>query len=156
MLMLYILCIIGSIVYILLLPQSGDVIHNVGDVFNITDFSDIVDTTDILDYINYIGYINFDTEYKSIERSILKEQFNEFIKLFSKDKDVYFNSKVNNYVKDDIIKPLLMQHLDSLTKDISDLKDQVSLLKIDLQNKEIQNIDARKYYEQSINSVLRD
>lgn len=178
---IYTLCLVASIIYIFLIPHSEDITDNIADILNITDFSDVVDTTDILDYIDHIRFINFDLEYRPIERSILRDQFNEFIKLFIGDKDTYINSKFNNYskyiksysdlytvineqdiksekeyFKADIIKPLLRYNLDSLAKDVSDLQDQVSLLKIDLQNKEIQSIDARRYYENSINLVLYD
>jgi hypothetical protein len=178
---LYTLCVISLIIYILLVPQFGDVTDNVVDILDITDFSDIVDTTDVLDYVDCFGFINFDTEIKFGERSIYKEQFDEFIKLFNREKTIYSKTKINNFDSDiksscylyttldrsdlesvtgstkvDIIKPLLRYNLDSLSKDIGDLQDQVALLQIDLQKEKIQNIDARKYYEKTIDFVIND
>ena len=178
---LYTLCVISIIIYILLVPQSGDITDNVVDILDVTDFSDIVDTTDILDYVNYVGFINLDIENKPAEISIFKEQFDEFVKLFSKEKSTYYNIKVDNFGKDikgscdlyttldkgdlgsvkvytnvDIIKPLLRYNLDSLSKDVSDLQDQVALLKVELQQEKILNLDVRKYYENTIDFVLND
>lgn len=180
-LILYTLCIITSILYIYLIFQSKDVMDNIEDIIDITDFSDIVDTTDIFDYIDYINYIDFDIEDKPIEISILKDQFNRFIDLFSTKISNYSGNKVSDYITDiksyydihitvdkddiesrkeyskvDIIKPLLRHNLDSLSKDISDLEDQVSILKVNLQQEKLQNLDVKKHYENTIDCILED
>jgi len=179
---LYTLCVISSVVYLFLLPQSENITDNLINILNITDFSDIVDTTDIIDYIDYIRFIDLDTENKSIVNSMLKNWFNKFIELFSNNKHIFSNNKINYYyiknienpydfytinkeiyisdsisnTKVDITKPLLRHNLDSLAKDVSDLQDQVSLLKVQLQKERIENIDVRKYYEQTIDYILHD
>jgi hypothetical protein len=49
-----------------------------------------------------------------------------------------------------------MQHLDSLTRDISDLKDKVSLLEIDLQKQRINNMDTKSGMNKLIDSIIGD
>jgi hypothetical protein len=46
-----------------------------------------------------------------------------------------------------------MQHLDSLTRDIGDLKDKVSLLEIDLQKERINNMDTKSGMNKLVDSI---
>lgn len=179
-LMLYTVCVISCVLWIILVSHSHEISNDITDILNITDLSDIVDYTDISDYSDYISFIDININSDCIEKSILREKFDEFIKLFSSDKSTiidkynnhikYVNNSTNLYTnvkedsvisisehaKVDITKPLLRYNLESLVKDVGDLQDQVSLLKIELQDQKIHNIDVKKYYEKTIDIILHD
>jgi hypothetical protein len=86
------------------------------------------------EYINHIRDINFANMYTAFKEGIIYSE--------------------EEHVKVDIIKPLLIQHLDSLTKDINDLKDKISLLEIDLQQKRIISIDSKNATNKLVDSIL--
>ena len=121
----------------------------------------LVNTTgiDSNDSINVI----YSSKNNNPDIDIIKEQFNKFMDLFRNknfdkqwlspkyiyntidcQKDLYNKNSNLNYTNLNILKKVQELHLLSANNEILDLKDEISLLKLNLLNKDIEILDERK------------